>query len=259
MTPPLIVRQDHGAVTVLALNRPEKRNALSQALIGALTRNLNGLANARGVRAVVLTGTGDAFCAGMDLKEAFAPVDTEADEQRAIVEVQALGDLLDQVHAFPKPTIAAVNGPALAGGAGLAMACDFVVMSETAQIGYPEVLRGLVPAMVLHELVRLVGQRRARELLLAGQPVASNQAVLWGLANEVVPPERLMERTLAVGGSLALGSPHAQSTIKQLLDEATARPASLREAAAVTAAVRTSGDAQEGIAAFFEKRPPRWS
>lgn len=259
MSENLVTRLDVGPVAHLSLNRPEKRNALSQALIVALSDQLDRVGVESAVRAVVLSGSGPAFCSGMDLREAFAPVETEEAERRSVREVQALADLLDQVHKLPKPTIAALNGDALAGGAGLAMACDLVVMSAEARIGYPEVRRGLVPAMVMHDLVRLVGQRRARQLLLSGDAIHAHQAFDWGLVNEVVPPDQLPGRALALGQVCSECAPRALATIKELLDESTQRPRSLRPAAAVTAAIRVSDEAREGIAAFLEKRAPNWS
>ena len=259
MSETLVTRSDVGPVARVILNRPEKRNALSQALIVALSEQLDRIAVECGVRAVILSGSDPAFCAGMDLREAFAPIESEEAEGRSVREVQALADLLDQVHKLPKPTIAAINGDALAGGAGLAMACDFAVMSTEARIGYPEVRRGLAPAMVMHDLVRLVGQRRSRQLLLTGDAIPAQQALEWGLVNEVVARDQLQDRALVLAQSCVECAPRALATIKELLDEGTQRPRSLRPAAAVTAAIRDSDEAREGIAAFLEKRAPRWS
>ena len=173
--------------------------------------------------------------------------------------LQDYADLIQKLHTLPKLTIAAVNGDALAGGAGLMAACDFAVAADGARIGYPEVLRGLVPSVVMYDLTRLVGDRRARHLaplrradrggrgprLGAGQP--GHEA--GGLPRRVDPARR---RASSHAG------PQAVAAIKRLLDETEGRPKNLRGAAAVSAAIRVSDEAQEGIRAFLEKRPPRW-
>ena len=130
----------------------------------------------------------------MDLKEAVAAEPDAEDEKKAVADARAIADLIWQVHQLPKPTIAALNGDALAGGAGLAAACDFVVAAEGARIGYPEVRRGLVAAIVMHDLIRQVGDRRARDLLLSGRPIGAAEAERWGLVNRVVPAESLPGR-----------------------------------------------------------------
>jgi methylglutaconyl-CoA hydratase len=222
-----IERADHGPVVVLTLNRPDRRNALSRPLIDALSDALDRLAVEPGPRAVVLTGAGPAFCAGMDLKEALSATEgtvVEA-ERAAIADVQAIADLIAQVHALPCPTIAALNGDAYGGGAGLATACDFVIASEGVMIGYPEVRRGLVAAVVLHDLIHQVGERRARALLLTGDPIEASEAERWGLINRVVRASTLLAEALALGNDLAGCGPLAIRTTKRLIDEASGRPA----------------------------------
>lgn len=259
MSDPLLLREDRGSIAILTLNRPEKRNALSQALIAQLSDQLDRLKVDSAIRVVILTGNGPTFCAGLDLKEAYGSGTDTKSEGRAVTEVQALADLLDAAHKLPKPTIAALNGDALAGGAGLAMGCDFVLMSPTARLGYPEALRGLAPAMVMHDLIRLVGQRRARHLLLTAKPLDATTCVSWGLANAVSQPDSLLADAIALAGDLCKCGPKALATIKELFDEASARPRSLRGAAAITAAIRISDEAMEGMHAFLEKRGPRWT
>lgn len=261
MNPPatILLRDDQGSVVVLTLNRPERRNALSRALVAELSDALDGLAVEPGPRAVVLTGAGTVFCAGMDMKEAVEGDRRAEAEGRAVADAQAIAHLIAQIHAFPKPTIAALNGPALAGGAGLALACDFALMADDATLGYPEVRRGLVAAIVVHDLVRLLGDRRARELLLGGEPIDAPTAERWGLINRIHPRESVLPEALALGRRLAGSGPRAVATIKTLLDEATGRPADLLGAAAISASVRVSDEATEGMNAFLEKRPPRWA
>ena len=257
-TDSLILREDHGPVVLLALNRPQARNALSRALVSMLGDTLSTVAAETDVRAVVFTGVGPAFCAGMDLKEAEAAGRDADTERRAVEDVQAIADLIQQIHTLPKPTVAALNGDALAAGAGIASACDFVVAASGARIGYPEVKRGLVAAIVLHDLVRQVGERRARSLLLTGEPIDATEAERWGLVNRVVPAGDCKAAALELARTVSGGGPLALATIKKLVDEATFRPGDLRGAAAVSAAVRVSEEAMEGMRAFLEKRPARW-
>ncbi len=258
MSEPLLLRNDQGPVAILTLNRPDRRNALSRELVNALNDALGRLEFEPGIRAVVLTGAGPTFCAGMDLKEAAeAGTGTEA-EASAVDDSRAISDLIDATHKHPRPTIAALQGDALGGGAGLATACDFVLMAESARIGYPEVRRGMVAAIVVHDLVRQIGDRRARQLLLTGEPIDARTAESWGLVNRVVPEQDCLDEAVALGQSLNACAPRALDTTKRLLDEATRRPDGLRGAAAISAAIRVSEEADEGFRAFLEKRKPRW-
>ncbi len=255
----LVIREDRGPVTILTMNRPDRRNALSRALLAQLRDAVERLSVDEKVRSVVLTGAGTAFCAGMDLKEA-AAVDAAPDsEEQTIAVLQEFAGLLQRLHTLPKPTIAAVNGDAIAGGAGLMAACDVVVAAEKARIGYPEVRRGLVAATVMHDLTRQVGDRRARQLLLSGDLISSKLAHAWGLVNTVTTDDRYLEEAIRVAEHLAESGPLAVATTKQLLDEAAGRPGDLRGAAAISAATRLSDEAKEGIRAFIEKRPPAWA
>jgi methylglutaconyl-CoA hydratase len=258
MTEPLVTRTDDGPVAILTLNRPEKRNALSRSLMDELEHHVDRTGHDPKARSVVLTGAGPVFCAGMDLQEAARERGGAEAEQHAVVSLQQYADLIQKLHTLPKPTIAAVNGDALAGGAGLVAACDFVIAAETARFGYPEVIRGLVPAVVMYDLTRLVGDRRARQLLIAGQLITAPTAHSWGMVNQVTTPEACLVEAIRVGKDLVHCAPQAIGAIKRLLDETQGRPASLRGAAAVSAAIRVSEEAQEGISAFLEKRQPRW-
>lgn len=262
MSQPGFVRlEGRGPVALITIDRPDRRNALSAAVLAGLSDELDRARYDPIARAIVVTGSGTAFCAGMDLKEAQRAGlagDVEA-ERAAVASAQALADLFMQIHDCPKPVIAALNGDAMAGGAGLAMACDLVVVADSARIGYPEVRRGLVAAIVMHDLTRLVGDRRARQLLLTGDPISAAEAERWGLVNRVVPAAECLEAAIALGRSLAESGPIALATTKKQLDEATRRPRDLRGSAAISAAVRVSEEAAEGMAAFLEKRRPRWA
>ncbi len=259
MSEALVKRSDEGPVAILTLNRPERRNALSRALMHEFEDQLDRVGHEPKIRSVVLTGAGTTFCSGMDLKEAARERDSAEAEQHAVATLQEYADLLQKLHTLSKPTIAALNGDALAGGAGLATACDFAVAAETARIGYPEVLRGLVPAVVMFDLTRLIGDRRARQMLLSGELISAARSYEWGLVNQVTAPDGCLAEAVRVGKDMIHLAPQAAATIKRLLDETQGRPRSLRGAAAVSAAIRVSEEAQEGIRAFLEKRPPRWA
>lgn len=258
MSSALVTRQDFGTVAVLTLNRPEHRNALSRALVARLRDTLDGVAIESAIRAVVLTGAGASFCSGMDLKEAVNMEGSPEAERETIAVVQEFADLIQALHVLPKPTVAAVNGDALAGGAGLMSACDLAVAAENARVGYPEVRRGLVPAIVVHDLYRQVGDRRTRQLLLSGELISSTQARDWGMVSAITP-DNVVERALAIAGEFVQCAPSALATTKLLIDEASLRPRDLRGAAAVSAAIRVAAEAREGMRAFVEKRPPSWS
>jgi methylglutaconyl-CoA hydratase len=258
MSSHLILREDRGSVAILTLNRPDQRNALSVDLVAQLRDSLERVSVDARVRSVVVTGAGSAFCTGMDLKEAAAASDAPESEGKTIAILQQFADLLQYMHTLPKPTIAALNGDALAGGAGLFAACDLAVASEHARIGYPEIKRGLVPSIVLHDLTRQIGDRRARQLVLSGESIPAPVAMTWGMVNLVAPAERCLDEAIRLGTELLASAPSAIATAKRLLDESAGRPRDLRGAAAISAAVRVSEEAREGIRAFLEKRPPAW-
>jgi len=259
MSATLVNRSDRGPIAVLTLNCPEQRNALSRMLMAQLRDAVDRVSPDERVRVVVLTGAGPAFCAGMDLKEAAAIGASPEAEQQTIATLQEFADLLQRLHTLPKPTIAAVNGDALAGGAGLVAACDVAIAAETARIGYPEVRRGLVAAIVMHDLTRQIGDRRARQLLLSGDLISSKIAYDWGLVNTITANDRCLDEAIRVAEGLAECAPLAVATTKRLLDETAGRPRDLRGAAAISAAIRSSEEAREGIRAFVEKRPPSWT
>jgi len=261
VVPGFVRRESRGLVAVIAIDRPDRRNALSREVVAALGDALDQARYDPAIRAVVLTGTPPTFCSGMDLKRGGASggLSLEDAEHAAVADAQAFADLIVQVHRCPKPVIAAISGDALAGGAGLAMACDLAIIADSARIGYPEVKRGLVAAIVMHDLVRLIGDRRARQLLLTGEPITAVEAERWGLVNRVVPSVECLDAVIAMGASLAEVGPIAVAATKKQLDEASRRPRDLRGAAAVSAAVRVSDEAVEGMTAFLEKRPPRWT
>ena len=255
----LVLREDSGSITLLILNRPERRNALSRALVAELGDALTALAASSSVRAVVLTGAGPAFCSGMDLKEGESLRQDAEGERQSINDVCGFADVIKQLHGLGKPIVAALNGDAMAGGAGLATACDFVVASAEARLGWPEVKRGLVAAVVMPDLLRQAGERRARELLMTGEPIDAARAERWGLVNRVVEPAQVRAAALELARSLTSNGPCALATVKRLIGETHGGGGDLRGAAAVSAAVRVSEEAREGMRSFLEKRPPNWT
>ena len=213
MSTPLGVSREAGVLT-LTLNRPEKRNALSAAMVEALHQALESADLDPEVRVVVLTGAGKDFCAGADLEELLASADAppEANEAAAL----RLGTLFTRMRSLPKPVIAVVRGRSLAGGAGLMTACDLVLASESAQVGYPEVLRGFVPAMVMATLRRQVGEKAALDLVLTGRLLGAEEARRAGLVSRVIPEEALEREGRELARVLAGGAPSALALTKEL-------------------------------------------
>ncbi len=260
MTQPLVKVQVHGWSGTITLNRPEKRNALSRALLAELNQALAELLHKREVRTVVLAANGPAFCAGMDLTEMLET--TKASDALAQWQADAVlyRDLLETMLRFPKPLIAAVGGPAMAGGAGLVLACDIVVASEAATFGLPEPRRGLVAGMVAPLLTFRIGGGQAGYLLLSGRTVAAVEAQRIGLFHEVVPAEHLWGRASELAAECAASAPEALLLTKRLLNETIGEHLStlLTAGAAVSATARTTEAAAEGLEAFLKKRPPKW-
>jgi methylglutaconyl-CoA hydratase len=254
----LVCIEDSDSAAVITLNRPEKRNALSRELVAALHEAVTRAADDPCVRAIVVTGAGPVFCAGLDLAEVAAEFnDAAADPEKDTSNLMALFQAL---HACGKPTIAAVNGAAVAGGAGLMSACDYVLVADDATVGYPEVKRGLTAAIVMVYLLRQVGDRQARRLLLGGEMIDAAEAWRIGLVNEVVAPDALLFRAETLAGELATGAPGALAATKTLLDELQNRPIDddLKKAVEWHLKIRLSDESREGIEAFFEKRKPNW-
>jgi methylglutaconyl-CoA hydratase len=259
MNPDLVRYEIRGPSAVLAMHRPEKRNALSRDLVGAL---YEAFARARfdaAVRCVILTGTGGVFCSGMDLAELQEATRSGAEESPVWEDAVRLGALYELIYSLPKPTIAAVNGTAVAGGAGLAAVCDLAVTVPGAKFGYPEVRRGLVAAMVLPHLLRLVGERTARYLLLTGVLIEAEEALRSGLVNAIAAPDRLLEHALAWGNAVAEGGPSALALTKKLLQRFSSQKAALDETAQASAAPRLGEECRLGLEAFFAKRPAPWA
>jgi methylglutaconyl-CoA hydratase len=257
---PLVKIHVHEHAGTIILNRPEKRNALSRAMLAELAQALDDLHQERQVRAVILAGSGPAFCAGMDLAE--MQTTSRADDALAKWRDDSVAyrDLIETMLRFPKPLIAAVGGPAMAGGAGLVLACDLVVAAETASFGLPEPRRGLVAGMVTPLLAFRIGAGRAAYLLLSAQTIAAAEAHRIGVYHEIVAADHLWPRANELAGQCAACAPEALLLTKRMLNETVGEQLTtmLTAGAAVSATARTTDSAAEGLAAFLEKREPKW-
>ena len=245
-------------VATITLNRPEKRNAISFELIDDLLRALDEVSRSEAT-VLIVTGAGKAFCSGMDLDNLKALLGRSPKQN--LQDSQTMVQLFRSLYEFPKMTIAAVNGPAIAGGAGLALLCDFTLAVPEAKFGYTEVRIGFVPAIVSTFLLRQVGEKQARDLLLTGRIFGAEEAARMGLVSEVVPAENLMVRACQLAGLLMENSPASLRATKQLLTDHARAELDLQVEAAVreNAAIRTTSDFREGISSFLEKRKPVWT
>ncbi|MGH7947529.1 MAG: enoyl-CoA hydratase/isomerase family protein [Opitutaceae bacterium] len=246
-------------VATLTLNRPEKRNAISFELIDDLMAAL-AAARESSAQVVIVTGAGKAFCSGMDLEslKTLSAAGRTFDDN--LKDSANMARLFRSIYDFPKPTIAAVNGPAIAGGTGIATACDFTLASTEAKFGYTEVRIGFIPAIVSSLLKRQVGEKYARDLLLTGRIFGAEEAYRMGLVNEVLQPERLMPRARELAAALMENSPTSVRLTKALLSE-DAREQLDREmklGQEENARIRATEDFREGVASFLEKRKPNW-
>jgi methylglutaconyl-CoA hydratase len=252
MTSPVLYTVE-GAVARITLNRPEKRNALNEAVIAGLKDRLRDASKDDEVRVVVISGAGKDFCSGADLsalqKIAQASVDENAEDARTLLELFVL------IRQIPVPVIAAVKGRALAGGCGLASACDIVLAAESARFGYPEVKIGFVPAMVMAILRRNVSEKRAFELLTRGAEISAQQAREFGLVNEIYADESFEESVAGYVGEFQKLSRSAVSLTKTLLYQidGLSFDAALETGADVNVIARLTKDCQERVAKFLNK------
>jgi methylglutaconyl-CoA hydratase len=253
LMPVVLVEKQSPRVTIVTLNRPERRNALTIELLTELTAAINVTAADEQQRVLILRGAGQAFCTGLDLKEA-------ADEKKAHATAELVAKTLVALSQTRLITVAAVHGAAVAGGAGLMSACDFVVAAARTKIGYPEVRRGLVAGLVMTFLRRQVREREMRELLLGSELIDAQRAHEIGLVNRVVAPDQVMNEAQKFADSVLQGAPQALAQAKKLVEELWS--SSVKEdvdlALKYHMQARDSDEAREGIAAFNEKRPPKW-
>ena len=252
----ILASHDGPSTTVLTLNRPDKRNALSIALMKELCRAIEQAGRDKKQRVLVLRGAGPAFCAGLDLEEASKPAKADAGARMVARTLLAL-------HTCRLVTVAMVHGAAVAGGAGLMAACDYVIAEDDTTIGFPETRRGLVAALVMTFLCRQLHERDVRELLLTGEPVTPQRALAMGLINRIVPagnPTAAIIEMKKVSESVARCGPSATAQTKRILDGL--RPSSVKRDLQMALKhhlkARHSKEAEEGIEAFLEGRKPQW-
>jgi methylglutaconyl-CoA hydratase len=245
--------------TIVTINRPERRNALNRQLVTELTSAVRAACADAACRCIILTGAGGAFCAGMDLAELVETLDQPGEAVRVHEDAQRLNRLYELIYTAPKPTIAAVSGAAVAGGAGLMTVCDLAVAAQSAKLGYPEVKRGLVAAMVMPHLLRHVGQRAARDLLLRGALIDAAEALRIGLVNAVVPADQVLPTALAWAKEFGESGPQALALTKELLHELDQRAGQMAgRTQHLSAEARLHVEAKAGLRAFLEKRNPPW-
>jgi methylglutaconyl-CoA hydratase len=251
--PVILIEKPNPKITIVTLNRPERRNALTLELMNELISAIAVASDQAGERVLILRGAGSAFCAGLDLKA--------ATPQNAQATAEMVAKVLVALSQSRLITIAAVHGAAVAGGAGIMSACDYVVAAERTKIGYPEVRRGLVAGLVLTFLRRQVRERDIRELLFAGEIIEAQRAREIGLVNRVVPASDVMNEAQKFADAVLQGAPNAMVQTKRLIEElwSTSVKEDVELALKYHMQARESAEAREGIAAFNEKRPPKWA
>jgi len=253
-----IVVADNLPVRTITLNRPERRNAMTPEMQMELIAAMEE-ACVSDCRVIVFAGAGDAFCSGLDLSILRGMGEKTALDYRE--DAERVAHLFRTLYELPIPTIAAVHGPAIAGGTGLATICDFTLATPAAKFGFTETRIGFVPALVSAFVALQIGDKRSRDLLLTGRIFDSAEAYRLGLVNEIVAPEDLSGRVLSLAESLIANSPQALAATKRLLAAQNKAwlDAAIEAALEANAQARETQDFNEGVAAFLEKRKPVWT
>jgi methylglutaconyl-CoA hydratase len=261
-------------LATLTFNRPEKRNAISPQMIEELLAALGEIEHGA-ARVAILTGAGRAFCSGMDLdalqllaeqsqahhvRSSGRAAEIAPPSEASLEDSRRMRHMFHRIYMFPKPLIAAVNGPAIAGGCGIATLCDFTLAAPEAKFGYTEVRIGFIPALVSVFLLRQLGEKAARDLLLTGRIIDAAEALRMGLITEVVPAAQLLDRARQLAAQLIENSPASLAYTKRLLNEFSrvSIDRKLELALEENARIRSTADFREGLAAFLEKRKPAW-
>jgi methylglutaconyl-CoA hydratase len=258
MTGPVLLETRSGGVARLTLNRPEKRNALNAELVRELAAAVDRTANDPDVRAVALTGAGKDFCSGLDLAELARIADPAVvgGYEQGLADARALAGLFTRMRAHPRPIVALVRGRAVAGGCGLVTACDLVLASADAELGYPEVHLGFVPALVMSLLRRKVGEGRAFELVALGNRYSASEAQSMGLVNRVYATDEFDRESARYVEELASRPPGALSLTKRLLYDLDGLPLpeALERGAEVNARARISEECRSGVRRFLDRK-----
>jgi methylglutaconyl-CoA hydratase len=252
-----ILIADDAAVRTITLNRPERRNAMTSEMQSELIAAMEDAVRSA-CRVLIIKGAGNAFCAGLDLSVLQSMAGKSAEQYRA--DAERIGKLFRTLYELPIPTIAVVQGAAIAGGTGLATICDLTLAAPSAKFGYTEVCIGFVPALVSTFLALQIGDKRSRDLLLSGRLFDAAAAYRFGLVNEILEPEALEGRAKALATELVANSPQSLAATKRLL-AAQNKPwldAAIALAMEANASARETDDFKEGISAFLEKRKPVW-
>jgi methylglutaconyl-CoA hydratase len=255
----MVLREKKGSAAWITLNRPEMRNALSAELVLGVREALRQGVADPAVRSIVLAGAGKAFSAGADLNEMKAT--RNASFQENVDNALATSALFYEIAAAPKPVIARIHGPAMAGALGIISACDLTVAVTGISFGFTEVRLGIAPAMISPFVIRRIGAARAQRLFLSGESFAAEDAERFGLIDRVVAPEMLDEVVESICRDFERCAPGALAAVKEIVAhvlEGTPEE-NRRFTAEMLAKMRAGDEGQEGMAAFFEKRPPRWA
>ncbi len=254
----LRVATDERGVATVAMDRPEVRNAFDDRLIAEMTAVAADLGEDRAVRVVVLTGVGDVFSAGADLHWMRSMKTWSFDDN--VADASRMNAMLRTLYDLPKPLIGRINGAALGGGTGLTAVCDIAIAAERALFGFTEVVLGLAPAVISPYVVRKVGRSFARSVFVTGERFGTDRAVAAGLVHQVVSARRLDDAVEAAVARCLAAGPQGVAAAKRLPDLVLAP---LEEVTAQTvdiiADLRVSDEGQEGMAAFFDRRPPSWA
>jgi len=255
---PVVELERDGAVARVWLNRPEAHNALAPELGAALVDTLRALKDDARCRVVVLGGRGASFCAGADIAVMKASANAAYDDN--LLEAKRLAAMFAVLADLPKPVVGRVHGAVYGGGVGFCCACDIVVASDDAKFGLTEVRLGILPGVISPYVIRRLGDRAARELMLTGERFDAATAQRYGIVNHVVPATELDAKVSERVGALLQGAPHAQTRVKELLVRWTDMgwEEYRRSVPETLAHVRSGEEAKDGLAAFFEKRKPRW-
>ena len=253
-----VLTEIRDGVMILTLNRPEAGNSLNPAVGAGIVAAIDEANSNPAVRTLIVTGAGDSFCSGMDVEELRRL--TTLTQVEGLEASRRIAKMFRQLHSFPKPLIMAVNGAAVAGGCGIASLGDFTLAVPEARFGYPEARIGFIPAIVSVFLIRQVGEKRARDLLLSGRLIDAQEAREIGIVTEVIPRDQLMDKVRELAEHLLELSPTSLLFMKRLLRELSETDINREIELAIqeNTRIRSTPDFHEGITAFLEKRKPRW-